>query len=400
LHCSGSSPTFVNCIFTNNSATDFDRGSGGGAYCASESSVSFLVCAFSGNSALGVNMSGGAGGGVVCRDCVGVFDNCVFAHNFARFGGGLTCTWYASVRLIDCVVIGNEAGAAGGMDCSDCFATLEGCVFLNNVASTLCGAVRCVGFAPAFSRCTFGQNTAEEGGVAGCYDSSPVFGSCTLACNSAALGGGLYCTASSFPMLENTIIALSECGEAVWCDGTSGATLTCCDLYGNADGDWVGCIADQYGVEGNISEDPLFCDPEKGDFTLQSGSPCLPGHNPECGLIGAWPIGCPASSVPGAPERSPTTLHLGRTAPNPFGSVTRITYVVPGVSSGLPVVLSVYDATGRLLRTLVDATHSSGTHTVSWDGTGDAGRPVEAGLYFYRLTVGGEGRTRSVLRIR
>jgi hypothetical protein len=30
---------------------------------------------------------------------------------------------------------------------------------------------------------------------------------------------------------------------------------------GNGGGDWVGGIADQHGVRGNISADPLFCDP-------------------------------------------------------------------------------------------------------------------------------------------
>ena len=63
---------------------------------------------------------------------------------------------------------------------------------------------------------------------------------------------------------------------------------------GNAGGDWVGTIADQYGIEGNICEDPLFCDPENGDFTLDAASPCAPFSepNPECDLIGVWPIGC------------------------------------------------------------------------------------------------------------
>jgi hypothetical protein len=65
-------------------------------------------------------------------------------------------------------------------------------------------------------------------------------------------------------------------------------------VYGNAGGDWVGCIEDQYGINGNISEDPLFCDPETGDFRLQEGSPCGPFSPPneECDLIGAWPVGC------------------------------------------------------------------------------------------------------------
>jgi hypothetical protein len=95
-------------------------------------------------------------------------------------------------------------------------------------------------------------------------------------------------------VVENSILSFGEGGEAVYCGPYLDVALTCCDIYGNEGGDWVGCIEDQYGVNGNISEDPLFCDPGSGDFTLQECSPCAPFSppNPECDLIGAWPVGC------------------------------------------------------------------------------------------------------------
>jgi hypothetical protein len=74
-------------------------------------------------------------------------------------------------------------------------------------------------------------------------------------------------------------------------------TLTCCDLYGNAGGDWVNCVEEMYGVDGNFSADPLFCDPDVGDFRLKDCSPCAPAQNPDCGLIGAWPVGCGGTPV-------------------------------------------------------------------------------------------------------
>jgi hypothetical protein len=73
--------------------------------------------------------------------------------------------------------------------------------------------------------------------------------------------------------------------------------LTCCDIYGNAGGDWVGCIADQAGINGNFSDDPLFCDIAAGDYHLDDSSPCAPANN-DCGvLIGVLGVGCPARSV-------------------------------------------------------------------------------------------------------
>jgi len=55
-------------------------------------------------------------------------------------------------------------------------------------------------------------------------------------------------------------------------------------------------------VDGNISEDPIFCDPQNADFQLAANSPCTPFAplNPECDLIGAWPVAC--GSTPGDPH--------------------------------------------------------------------------------------------------
>jgi hypothetical protein len=43
--------------------------------------------------------------------------------------------------------------------------------------------------------------------------------------------------------------------------------------------------------------DPLFCDEETGDLTLQAASPCLPDLSGGCGLIGAESQGCGVVSV-------------------------------------------------------------------------------------------------------
>jgi hypothetical protein len=65
--------------------------------------------------------------------------------------------------------------------------------------------------------------------------------------------------------------------------------VTCSCIYGNELGDWVGCIADEDSVNGNICEDPLFCDIAGEDFMVEDCSPCL-------GVcvtgIGAYESGC------------------------------------------------------------------------------------------------------------
>jgi len=138
---------------------------------------------------------------------------------------------------------------------------------------------------------------AERGGAIHCENADPTFVRCTLAGNAAtAAGGGLYCGQGAQPSLEQVIIAFSPAGEAVACDGGAAPQLSCCDLYDNAGGDWVGCVATQAGEDGNLSADPDFCDAPGGNYGLRAGSPCAPEANPACGLIGAWPVRCGSSS--------------------------------------------------------------------------------------------------------
>jgi len=46
-----------------------------------------------------------------------------------------------------------------------------------------------------------------------------------------------------------------------------------------------------------FSADPLFCNVQHGNFTIEHGSPCLPGGNTACGLIGAFLQGCGTTVV-------------------------------------------------------------------------------------------------------
>jgi hypothetical protein len=93
-------------------------------------------------------------------------------------------------------------------------------------------------------------------------------------------------------VLDRTIIAFSVAGPAVGGGDASQYTLSCCDIYGNVGGDYVGPIAGMLGVSDNFCEDPRFCG-VPNDLTIYDCSPCAPDMPPvACGLIGAWPMGC------------------------------------------------------------------------------------------------------------
>jgi flagellar hook assembly protein FlgD len=63
------------------------------------------------------------------------------------------------------------------------------------------------------------------------------------------------------------------------------------------------------------------------------------------------------------------------------------------------VSLRVFDAAGRLVRTLIREDLPEGSHAITWYGKDDGGRSVQSGRYFYRLEAGHEVRTGSVIRL-
>lgn len=62
-----------------------------------------------------------------------------------------------------------------------------------------------------------------------------------------------------------------------------------------------------------------------------------------------------------------------------------------------PVVVELFDVTGRKVRTLVTRDLSAGSHDLGWDGRDDAGHAMSSGLYFYRAQTSTGTFTRKVL---
>ncbi|MEZ4649366.1 MAG: FlgD immunoglobulin-like domain containing protein [Candidatus Eisenbacteria bacterium] len=77
------------------------------------------------------------------------------------------------------------------------------------------------------------------------------------------------------------------------------------------------------------------------------------------------------------------TLVLAQNRPNPFRDQTDIHFQLPQPER---VVLSIHDASGRVVKTLVNgATIGAGQHVATWDGTTEDGAEAGSGVYFYRL---------------
>ncbi len=80
--------------------------------------------------------------------------------------------------------------------------------------------------------------------------------------------------------------------------------------------------------------------------------------------------------------------------PNPFNPTTTISYTISKTSN---VEISVYNVKGQKVRQLINEEKSSGTHSIVWNGDNDKGRNVTSGIYFCKMSSGGQTTTRKLI---
>lgn len=83
--------------------------------------------------------------------------------------------------------------------------------------------------------------------------------------------------------------------------------------------------------------------------------------------------------------------------PNPCNPATTISF---SLASSQHANLAIYDAQGRLVRTLVDETLAGGKHAIIWNGTNESNGRVASGVYFYRINAGKKAAAKKVLLLR
>jgi hypothetical protein len=90
-------------------------------------------------------------------------------------------------------------------------------------------------------------------------------------------------------------------------------------------------------------------------------------------------------------------LTLSQNLPNPMREGTRIVF---GLTREADLTLRIYDAAGRMLRTLREGRFGAGSYDVAWDGSSESGAPLASGVYFYRLETSTSTLTRRMALIR
>jgi len=254
----------------------------------------------------GLTITGGyheLGGGMYCGDYASpTVTNCTFRENFASLGGGIYNQ--NSPTLTNCTFIANSADGGGGIynigQQPECKPVISDCMFYANTVTHNGGGMYNLGrhAQPVVTRSEFVRNSVSQGGggairnnmsgsptLTNCLfveNSAATFGgairnsnsgttmliNCTFSGNSAVNGSALACNPDDSGSRSPSVFQVKNCilwdgGDEIFIDDKSIVNVS----YSNVQG---GSGPGPLQGKGNIDADPLFADPNNGDYHLTS----------------------------------------------------------------------------------------------------------------------------------
>ena len=96
-------------------------------------------------------------------------------------------------------------------------------------------------------------------------------------------------------------------------------------------------------------------------------------------------------------ELLPEKFALHQNYPNPFNPITTLRYDLPENSI---VRITIYNVQGREIKVLVNQYQEAGYKSVRWNATNNYGKPISAGMYFYKIRAGEFTQTRKMLLLK
>lgn len=352
---------------------------------------------FIGNTATNSEI-GGMGAGIYCEGTSApIIRRNFFSQDTAQWSGGginlngITQALVENNTIQDCI--------GGGIVIANCYSVIKNNVIANNTHNSMGGGIICYDFTGVIGNNIISDNTAVEGGAIFSFsesDSSIFLAQNVVYNNSSGLkinGGSAILLNSIFWNNDSYSISASFSADLAvsWCDIEDG---------------WTG--------EGNINTDPLFVDPDSGNFHLMStvcgdafNSPCIDSGHPdsldsflscEQGLgseradMGAYGGGGAMTDIEDEIEKASVfSLNLVN-YPNPFNASTVISF---SLAEPTDVVIEIFDILGKRVDSIFLRWQTSGNHSVLWDASG-----FSSGIYFSSLKVDHNVSTRQMLLLK
>ena len=94
---------------------------------------------------------------------------------------------------------------------------------------------------------------------------------------------------------------------------------------------------------------------------------------------------------------TPDQFYVSPNYPNPFNPSTQVTIQTAEKNN---LAVNIFDATGRLINTLIDKNLDAGIYNVKWNGRDIRGYEISAGMYFIRVQSGSEIRTQKMILLK
>ncbi len=209
-------------------------------------------------------------------------DGFTITNGDAEYGGGMHI--YGNGPIVtNCTFYNNSADYGGGIYTEDTSAdpTITNCIFKDNSADIWGGGMyNDDNTYPTVNNCIFYNNSAGWGGGMCDWDSYPTVTNCTFYNNIATsvFGHAIYNQTGYWTVTNCIFWNSSYPGVAELIEEVEGSNTNI--TYCNIDQVGFGTVPDG-NPDGNhnIRKDPLFYDPDNGDFRLTGSSPCIDAGN-------------------------------------------------------------------------------------------------------------------------
>jgi len=389
------------------------------------------------------------------QDTTTVIEGFTIRNGLATYGGAVECFWTCSPKLVDLTIEYCQATTDGGaIACrANSNPIIRNCSIYQCASAGRGGGMFCGASSPIVSETTIAEcSSGGEGGGMYCFSTSSPVVTNTVIANSIA-GAGIAVDGTATPTVDHCCVFGNAGGDAVPAGGDnlfddplfcpSALTLyddSPCLPANNAWGEQIGtygaggCGTPVNGIfyavatganEVTLRWDLDFIDGIDGLIikrALNEDGPYEPVTRDPLAFITpgvhvdetVWPettfwyrlnalMWDGTEDICGQGEVTVSTagtlaVHFARPTPTPFTESTTLAFEIPRGAERTRI--TVFDAAGRCVRTLVDEEVGGGRWNVVWNGRDDTGAKVAAGVYFVRFECDEVRRGRKLVLVR